>query len=138
MSIKDKLSLLPNEPGCYLMKNQSGKIIYVGKAKNLKQRVRSYFTGAHNTKTTRLVSEIDDFEYVMTGSEHESLILEMNLIKEHTPRYNIRLMDDKTYPYIELTEDKYPKLFVVRKKKPKGRLFGPFPNVYSARETVKL
>ncbi len=138
MAIKDKLNLLPNEPGCYLMKNQEGKIIYVGKAKNLKQRVRSYFTGAHNTKTTRLVFEINDFEYVITGSEYESLILEMNLIKEHSPKYNIKLMDDKTYPYIELTEEQYPKLIVVRKKKPKGRLFGPFPNVYSARETVRL
>ncbi len=138
MAIKDKLSLLPNEPGCYLMKDRHGKIIYVGKAKKLKQRVRSYFTGAHNTKTTRLVSEIDDFEYVMTSSEHESLILEMNLIKQHSPKYNVRLMDDKTYPYIELTNETYPKLVVVRKKKPKGRLFGPFPNVYAARETVKL
>ncbi len=138
MAIKDKLSLLPNEPGCYLMKNKHGKIIYVGKAKKLKQRVRSYFTGAHNTKTTRLVAEIDDFEYVMTDSEYESLILEMNLIKQHSPKYNIRLMDDKTYPYIELTDEIYPKLIVVRKKKPKGRLFGPFPNVYAARETVKL
>ncbi len=138
MAIKDKLSLLPNEPGCYLMKNRHGTIIYVGKAKKLKQRVRSYFTGAHNTKTTRLVSEIDDFEYVITPSEHESLILEMNLIKQHSPKYNIRLMDDKTYPYIELTEEQYPKLMVVRKKKPKGRLFGPFPNVYAARETVRM
>ena len=120
------------------MKDRHGKIIYVGKAKKLKQRVRSYFTGAHNTKTTRLVSEIDDFEYVMTRSEHESLILEMNLIKQHSPKYNIRLMDDKTYPYIELTEEQYPKLVVVRKRKPKGRLFGPFPNAYAARETVKL
>lgn len=138
MSIKDKLSLLPNEPGCYLMKNKRGKIIYVGKAKKLKQRVRSYFTGAHNTKTTRLVAEIADFEYVMTRSEQESLILEMNLIKQHSPKYNVRLMDDKTYPYIELTKEKYPKLMVVRTKKPKGRLFGPFPNVYAARETVRL
>lgn len=138
MAFKNKLSLLPNEPGCYLMKNKYGDIIYVGKAKNLKQRVRSYFTGAHNTKTTRLVSEIDDFEYVLTPSEHESLILEMNLIKQHHPKYNIRLVDDKTYPYIELTNETYPRLLVVRKKKLKGRLFGPFPNVYAARETVRL
>lgn len=138
MAIKDKLSLLPNEPGCYLMKDRHGKIIYVGKAKKLKQRVRSYFTGAHNLKTTRLVAEIADFEYVMTRSEHESLILEMNLIKQHSPKYNIKLMDDKTYPYIELTQEDYPKLVVVRKKKPKGRLFGPFPNAYAARETVRL
>ena len=120
------------------MKDSAETIIYVGKAKNLKNRVKSYFTGAHNTKTTKLVSEIVDFSYVITRTEQESLVLEMNLIKQYSPKYNIRLMDDKTYPYIELTKEKYPKLQIVRRKKPKGRLFGPYPNVYAARETVRL
>jgi len=120
------------------MKNESGEIIYVGKAKNLKNRVKSYFTGAHNEKTTRLVSEIRDFSYVVTNSEHESLILEINLIKQNLPKYNIRLIDDKTYPYIELTSETHPKLQVVRHKEVKGKVFGPYPNVYAARETVRL
>jgi excinuclease ABC subunit C len=138
VSLKAKINLLPTEPGCYLMKNDKDEVIYVGKAKNLKNRVKSYFTGAHNEKTTRLVLEIDDFNYVLTNSEQESLILENNLIKQYTPKYNIRLVDDKTYPYIELTKEKYPKLQVVRKKKPEGRIFGPYPNVYAARETARL
>lgn len=138
MQLKDKLQLLPTDPGCYLMKDEQDSVIYVGKAKNLKNRVKSYFVGAHNQKTTKLVSEIVDFSYVMTRTEHESLILEMNLIKQYSPKYNIRLMDDKTYPYIELTKEKYPKLQIVRRKKPKGRLFGPYPNAYAARETVRL
>lgn len=138
MDFSAKLNVLPDAPGCYLMKDEKDQVIYVGKAKNLKKRVKSYFIGAHNEKTTLLVSEIRDFSFVMTNSEHESLILELNLIKEHMPKYNIRLADDKTYPYIELTEERYPKLKVVRKKKPSGRLFGPYPNVYGARETVRL
>jgi excinuclease ABC subunit C len=138
VSLKAKINLLPTEPGCYLMKNDKDEVIYVGKAKNLKNRVKSYFTGAHNEKTTRLVLEINDFNYVLTNSEQESLILENNLIKQYTPKYNIRLVDDKTYPYIELTKEKYPKLQVVRKKKPEGRIFGPYPNVYAARETARL
>jgi len=138
VSLKAKINLLPTEPGCYLMKNDKDDVIYVGKAKNLKNRVKSYFTGAHNEKTTRLVLEIHDFNYVLTNSEQESLILENNLIKQYTPKYNIRLVDDKTYPYIELTKEKYPKLQVVRKKKPEGRIFGPYPNVYAARETARL
>jgi excinuclease ABC subunit C len=138
VSLKAKINLLPTEPGCYLMKNKNDEVIYVGKAKNLKNRVKSYFTGAHNEKTTRLVLEIHDFNYVLTNSEQESLILENNLIKQYTPKYNIRLVDDKTYPYIELTKEKYPKLQVVRKKKPEGRIFGPYPNVYAARETARL
>lgn len=138
LNIKAKLNLCPTEPGCYLMKNKSDQVIYVGKAKNLKNRVKSYFTGAHNEKTTRLVLEIVDFSYVLTNSERESLILENNLIKQYLPKYNIRLMDDKTYPYIELTQEEHPILRVVRKKKPKGRIFGPYPNVYAARETVRL
>lgn len=120
------------------MKNAHGDVIYVGKAKNLKNRVKTYFTGAHNEKTTRLVQEINDFSYVLTNSEQESLILENNLIKQYVPKYNIRLVDDKTYPYIELTEEEHPKLQVVRKKHPKGRIFGPYPNAYAARETTRL
>jgi excinuclease ABC subunit C len=138
VKLKEKIRLLPTEPGCYLMKNSNQDVIYVGKAKNLKNRVKTYFTGAHNEKTTRLVLEIDDFSYVLTNSEQESLILENNLIKQYTPKYNIRLVDDKTYPYIELTEEEHPKLQVVRKKHPKGRIFGPYPNAYAARETARL
>lgn len=138
MNLKEKINLLPTEPGCYLMKNADQEVIYVGKAKNLRSRVKSYFTGAHNEKTTRLVLEIDDFSYVLTNSEQESLILENNLIKQYIPKYNIRLVDDKTYPYIELTEEEHPKLQVVRKKHPKGRIFGPYPNAYAARETARL
>jgi excinuclease ABC subunit C len=138
LDFKEKLALVPEEPGCYLMTNADDIIIYVGKAKNLKNRLRSYFTGAHNEKTTRLVSEIRDFSFVVTNTEHESLILEANLIKRHVPKYNIRLVDDKTYPYIELTEERYPKLQVVRRKDAKGRLFGPYPNVYAARETARM
>jgi excinuclease ABC subunit C len=137
---KEKLSLLPNEPGCYLMLDSSGDVIYVGKAKNLKNRVRSYFVGAHNAKTEALVSEIADFNYIVTNSEQESLILEFNLIKQHAPRYNIRLIDDKSYPYIEITDEEHPMLVVSRyavvdKKK---RLFGPYPNATSAKETLRL
>lgn len=140
--IKQKLSLLPMKPGCYLMKNEDGIIIYVGKAKKLKNRVSSYFRGTHTGKTAKLVSEIRDFEYVVVGSEMESFILELNLIKKYDPKYNILLRDDKSYPYIELTSDEYPRLVVVhnlnRKKKKGTRLFGPYPNVSAARETVHL
>lgn len=138
LNLKEKIALLPSEPGCYLMQNENKDIIYVGKAKNLKNRVKSYFSGAHNEKTTRLVLEIRDFSYVLTNSERESLILESNLIKQYLPKYNIRLMDDKTYPYIELTKEKHPRLQVVRKKHAKGKIFGPYPNVYAARETARL
>lgn len=138
MNFKDKLALLPQDPGCYLMKDHQDQIIYVGKAKNLKNRVKSYFTGAHNEKTTRLVSEIRDFSVVLTNSERESLILEMNLIKQYLPKYNIRLVDDKMYPYIEITDEDHPKLQVIRQKELKGKVFGPYPNVYAARETVNL
>ncbi|MBN2268164.1 MAG: excinuclease ABC subunit UvrC [Acholeplasmataceae bacterium] len=138
MNLKDKLAHLPTEPGCYLMQDSKGDIIYVGKAKNLKNRVKSYFTGAHNEKTTRLVSEIRDFSYVLTNSERESLILEMNLIKQYLPKYNIRLVDDKMYPYIEITDEEHPKLQVIRQRDLKGKVFGPYPNVYAARETVNL
>lgn len=139
--LKEKLSLVPNEPGCYLMKNIDGVIIYVGKAKKLKNRLSSYFRGTHTGKTAKLVSEIVDFEYVVVGSETEALILELNLIKKHDPKYNILLRDDKSYPYIELTNDEFPKLTVVRnlnRKKNRNRLYGPYPNVAAARNTVNL
>lgn len=136
--MKEKLKLLPGAPGCYLMKDYNNNIIYVGKAKNLKKRVRSYFIGSHNNKTTLLIRDIVDFSYVVTGSELEALVLELNLIKEHLPKYNIRLMDDKTYPYIVLTNEDNPRLLVTRKTKFKGTFFGPYPNTTSARETVRL
>lgn len=137
--IKEKLAVLPAQPGCYLMKDRQGTIIYVGKSKMLKNRVRSYFTGAHDQKTQRLVQEIVDFEYIVTSSETEALILEMNLIKKYDPKYNIMLKDDKTYPYLKITNERHPRLLITRKvKKDKGRYFGPYPNVYAARETKKL
>ena len=139
MDIKTKLTYLPTDPGCYIMTDKNGVVIYVGKAKNLKNRVKSYFTGAHNIKTTRLVSEIADFNFVVTNSEQESLILELNLIKQHQPKYNILLTDDKTYPYIEIIKgSNFNKIEVVRKKHLKGKLFGPYPNTYSARMTADL
>ncbi|ARJ51579.1 excinuclease ABC subunit UvrC [Staphylococcus lutrae] len=137
--IKQKLSVVPVEPGCYLMKDRHNQVIYVGKAKKIRNRVRSYFTGAHDTKTTRLVSEIVDFEYIVTTSEIESLLLELNLIKKYQPRYNILLKDDKSYPFIKITKERYPKLIVTRTvRKGSGKYFGPYPNAYSAHETKKL
>lgn len=137
--IKQKLALLPDQPGCYIMKNAEGTIIYVGKAKVLKNRVRSYFTGGHNLKTQLLVSEIADFEYIMTGNNVEALILECNLIKKHLPRYNVLLKDDKTFPYIKITHEEHPRLEITRKVyKDKGKYFGPYPNGYAAQETKKL
>lgn len=139
--IKEKLKLLPEESGCYLMKDRNGKIIYVGKAKILKNRVKSYFTGAHNAKTTLLVSEICDFDYITTKSNLECLVLESNLIKEYDPKYNIMLTDDKSYPFILLTSERDPRLIVIRsleKRKLKGKVFGPYPDVKSARDTVSL
>ncbi|MEG0450204.1 MAG: excinuclease ABC subunit UvrC [Lysinibacillus sp.] len=137
--IQQKLAILPDQPGCYLMKDRQGVIIYVGKAKVLKNRVRSYFTGSHEGKTQRLVGEIEDFEYIVTSSNLEALILELNLIKLHDPKYNIMLTDDKTYPYIKITNEKYPRLITTRKvKKDKAKYFGPYPNAYAASETKKL
>lgn len=137
--IEDKLKILPALPGCYLMKNKDGDIIYVGKAKKLKNRVRQYFVGAHDFKTTRLVSNIDDFEYIVTSSEKEALLLEINLIKKHTPPYNIMFMDDKSYPYLKLTKENAPVLKVVRNTKDrKAYYFGPFPDSGAAWETAKL
>lgn len=137
--IKNKLALLPAQPGCYLMKDRQGTIIYVGKAKVLKNRVRSYFTGSHDGKTLRLVNEIEDFEYIVTSSDMEALVLEINLIKKHDPKYNIMLKDDKSYPFIKLTAERHPKLIITRKvKKDSGKYFGPYPNVQAANETKKL
>ncbi|WP_203361558.1 excinuclease ABC subunit UvrC [Bacillus sp. REN10] len=137
--IKHKLALLPDQPGCYLMKDRHGTVIYVGKAKVLKNRVRSYFTGSHDGKTQRLVSEIEDFEYIITSSNLEALILELNLIKKHDPKYNIMLKDDKSYPFIKLTAERHPRLVITRKvQKDKGKYFGPYPHAQAANETKKL
>lgn len=137
--IKNKLALLPDQPGCYLMKDKNGTIIYVGKAKILKNRVRSYFRGSHDTKTEKLVSEITDFEYIVTESNIEALLLEINLIKKNNPRYNIMLKDDKSYPFIKITNEKYPRLLITRKVlKDKAAYFGPYPDVKAANDTKKL
>lgn len=137
--IKNKLAVLPDQPGCYLMKDRQGTVIYVGKAKILKNRVRSYFTGSHDGKTLRLVHEIEDFEYIVTSSNIEALILELHLIKKYDPKYNVMLKDDKTYPFIKLTAEKHPRLIITRKvKKDKATYFGPYPNVTAANETKKL
>ena len=140
-NFKEKLALVPTKPGSYQMKNKDGVIIYVGKAKNLQRRLRSYFTRTVTGKTKMLVEDIDDFEYIVTSSELESLILEITLIKKYDPKYNILLRDDKTYPYIELTKEKYPRLRVVRNVKRKRNLnylYGPYPNVSAARKTVDM
>ena len=137
--MRERLKLIPEKPGCYLYKNEDGIIIYVGKAKNLKRRVNSYFNRIQTGKTKALVDQIRDFEYIVTNSETESLILEINLIKKYNPKYNILLKDDKTYPYIVLTNDKYPSLKIVRskkRKKLKGKVFGPFPGVTAAKNMV--
>ncbi len=138
---KEKLALVPTKPGSYQMKNKDGVIIYVGKAKNLKNRLKSYFTGTVTGKTRLLVEDIDDFEYIVTSSELESLILEITLIKKYDPKYNILLKDDKSYPYIELTNETYPTLKIVRnikRKKNKNHLYGPYPNASAARKTVNM
>lgn len=137
--IKQKLALLPDKPGCYMMKNQENVIIYVGKAKVLKNRVRSYFTGSHNIKTQILVSEITDFEYIVTSSNMEALILECNLIKQYYPRYNVLLKDDKTFPYLKITHEVHPRIEVTRKVvKDKAKYFGPYPDARAAQQTKKL
>lgn len=139
--LKEKLLLLPNKPGCYLMKDKNGVIIYVGKAKNLKNRVNSYFKSSHTGKTKVLVSNIVDFEYIITNSELEALLLEINLIKEHNPKYNVLLKDDKSYPYIEITDEKVPRLLIVRPsklKKKNHKLYGPYPNSTAAKKTIEL
>ena len=137
--LEHKLALLPDKPGCYLMKDKNGDVIYVGKAKKLKNRVSSYFVGAHNYKTTKLVHEIVDFDYIVTDSEKEALLLEINLIKDYSPKYNISFMDNKYYPYIQLTKERHPRLKIVRNAQDKKhRHFGPFPDGTAARETFKL
>ncbi|MEG0275746.1 MAG: excinuclease ABC subunit UvrC [Coprobacillus sp.] len=137
--IKDKLSLLPSSPGCYLMKDKEGTIIYVGKAIKLRNRVHSYFVGAHDYKTTKLVSEIVDFEYIVTDSEKEALLLEINLIKDYTPKYNIMFMDNTYYPYIQMTDETHPRLKIVRDASlKKAKHYGPFPDATAAREIYKL
>lgn len=137
--IKQKLELLPDKPGSYQYFDKEGTIIYVGKAKNLKNRVKSYFVGSHNAKTTKLVSEINDLEYIITSTEEEALVLEINLIKKHMPKYNISLTDDKMYPYIVLTNETHPRILYTRDiKKQKGKVYGPYPNAYAAKEVVDL
>lgn len=137
--IKNKLELLPDSPGCYLHKNKSGQIIYVGKAKNLKNRVRSYFKGSHDTKTELLVSEIEDFEFIVTESNIEALLLEINLIQENKPKYNIKLKDDKSYPFIKITKESFPRLLITRQvKKDGGLYFGPYPDSGAANDIKKL
>ncbi|MDZ4196909.1 MAG: excinuclease ABC subunit UvrC [Candidatus Izemoplasmatales bacterium] len=138
-TIQAKLANLPEQPGSYQMLDQFNTIIYVGKAKNLKNRVRSYFMGTHDLKTTKLVSNIVDFTYIVTKTEIEGFLLELSLIKEHTPKYNIMLMDDKTYPYIEITNETHPKLQITRRVSKKNKnVFGPFPNASAARDTLDL
>ena len=137
--IQSKLELLPTSPGCYIHKDKNGSIIYVGKAKNLRNRVRSYFRGSHDTKTEALVSEIEDFEFIVTESNIEALLLEINLIKENQPKYNIMLKDDKSYPFIKITNETYPRLIITRQvKKDGGLYFGPYPDVGAANEIKRL
>ena len=138
---KEELSLVPHLPGCYLMKNKDNIVIYVGKSKNLKNRLSSYFQREHTGKTMMLVREIDHFEYIITNTEMESLLLEINLIKKYNPKYNILYRDDKSYPYIELTDEKVPSLKITRRinaKKIKNNLFGPYPNVGAAKRVVEI
>ena len=141
--IKDKLQLVPNKPGCYQMKDIDGNIIYVGKAKDLSKRLKSYFTGSHDAKTTKMVSLIYDFEYIITSSEKEAFLLELNFIKEYRPKYNILLMDSKTYPYICITSDAHPRVIMTReigslKRKNKNKLFGPYPNAKACKDIVEI
>ncbi|MDQ0221688.1 excinuclease ABC subunit UvrC [Streptococcus moroccensis] len=138
-TIQAKLELLPTSPGCYLHKDKNGQIIYVGKAKNLRNRVRSYFRGSHDTKTELLVSEIEDFEFIVTTSNIEALLLEINLIQENKPKYNILLKDDKSYPFIKITNERHPRIIISRQvKKGTGTYFGPYPDAYVANQIQKL
>lgn len=142
-NIKIKLSLVPKKPGCYQMKDEFGNIIYVGKAKVLQNRLKSYFTGSHDAKTTKMVQSVYDFEYIITNSELEAFLLELNYIKEYRPKYNIMLMDDKTYPYIVITNETHPRLIMSRDVKLKGKkrplkIYGPFPNVKACKDTVEV
>ena len=133
----------PSSSGVYLWKNPQDKVIYVGKAKNLQNRLKSYFTGSHDAKTTKMVSMISDFEYIITSTEKEAFLLELNFIKEYRPKYNILLMDSKTYPYICITNDVHPRVIMTReigslKRKNKNKLFGPFPNAKACKDTVEI
>ena len=137
--IENKLKLLPDQPGCYLMKDVNAKIIYVGKAKNLKNRVRSYFKSSHEGKTAKLVSEIHDFETIVTSTDKEAFLLEITLIQKHKPYYNIKLKRGTGYPYIKITNERDPQIMIVSKVlNDGGYYFGPYPNVYAAQETVQL
>ncbi|MCR4951232.1 MAG: excinuclease ABC subunit UvrC [Solobacterium sp.] len=138
--IKAKLVNIPNEPGSYQMKDKNGEIIYVGKAKNLHNRVNQYFTGEHDFKTSKLVANIEDFDFIVTATEKEALILEINLIKKYRPKYNIQFIDDSSYPYIKLTREQFPRLTIARdiKKDRRARYFGPFPDAGAARDTLKV
>ena len=140
LTLQKKLELLPDNPGCYLYKDNIGEIIYVGKAKNLKNRVKSYFTGTHNKKTQTLVSKIEDLEYIIVNSEKEALLLENNLIKKYRPYFNIRLKDDKSYPYLMITKEEHPRLLMTRKykKNNKNIYFGPYVDIKSAMEVKKI
>ena len=140
LTLQKKLELLPDNPGCYLYKDNIGEIIYVGKAKNLKNRVKSYFTGSHNKKTQTLVSKIEDLEYIIVNSEKEALLLENNLIKKYRPYFNIRLKDDKSYPYLMITKEEHPRLLMTRKykKNNKNIYFGPYVDIKSAMEVKKI
>ena len=140
LTLQKKLELLPNNPGCYLYKDNIGEIIYVGEAKNLKNRVKSYFTGTHNKKTQTLVSKIEDLEYIIVNSEKEALLLENNLIKKYRPYFNIRLKDDKSYPYLMVTKEEHPRLLMTRKykKSNKNIYFGPYVDIKSAMEVKKI
>ena len=140
MTLKKKLESLPSNPGCYLYKDNIGEIIYVGKAKNLKNRVKSYFTGTHNKKTQILVSKIEDLEYIIVNSEKEALILENNLIKKYRPYYNIKLKDDKSYPYLMITKEEHPRLVLTRKykKNNKNIYFGPYVDSKSASRVKQI
>ena len=136
--VREKLKSLPIKPGCYLMKDENNQIIYVGKAKILANRVKSYFVGAHDAKTTKMVSCINDFEYIITGSEKEAFILEMNLIKKHRPKYNIMLMDDKRYPYICISQERHPRIYYTRDLNKKAKYYGPYPNSKAAKDVAIL
>lgn len=138
MNIKEKLKDLPKKPGCYLMKNENNEVIYVGKAKILANRVKSYFVGTHDAKTTKMVSMVRDFEYIITGSETEAFILEMNLIKKYRPKYNIMLMDDKRYPYICVSQEANPRLYYTRDLNKKAKYYGPYPNAKAAKDVVEM
>ena len=140
--IQDELKKLPDQPGVYIMRDHTDAIIYVGKAVSLRKRVRQYFQASHNEgiKKAQMVSKIDHFEYIVTDSELEALVLECNLIKEHTPKYNTMLRDDKTYPYIKVTlgED-YPRILFARQmKKDKSRYFGPYTSASAVKDTIDL